>query len=151
MGKKPPTVETVCNRGPRSKLTQWECKDRSPSEGSISWACEGASRKILNTYIYHKNQPNVGIYIYPYMDPMGNISQPWGKENHFQKCFGKGYVSSQEGNSNANVWFQAAKVLTERILSQIIDMKFEVKVFGVWKLWVKTLPGCVTWGNVLCA
>ena len=24
------------------------------------------------TYIYHKNQPNVGIYIYiPYMDPMG--------------------------------------------------------------------------------
>ena len=62
VGKNPPTVETVCNCGPRSKLTQWECKDRSPSEGS--WACEGASRKILNTYIYHKNQPNVGIYIY---------------------------------------------------------------------------------------
>ena len=85
------------------------------------------------------------------MDPMGNISQPWGKENHFQKCFGKGYVSSQEGNSNANVWFQAAKVLTERILSQIIDMKFEVNVFGGWKLWVKTLLGCVRWGNVTCA
>ena len=25
------------------------------------------------SYIYHKNQPNVGIYIIPYMDPMGYV------------------------------------------------------------------------------
>ena len=25
------------------------------------------------TYIHHKNQPNVGKYNIPYMDPMGNI------------------------------------------------------------------------------
>ena len=40
-----------------------------------SFACYNpiGSMYGIFTYIYHKNQPNVGIYI-PYMDPMGTAA-----------------------------------------------------------------------------
>ena len=44
------------------------------------------------TYIYHKNQPNVGVYTSP-MDPMGyaytHQPQPWGQRPSSRRLWGR--------------------------------------------------------------